>query len=498
MPVRIAIASFEDETMTFMKEPTTIERFEPGVRRGEAMLAAHRGKPDYINGYLQVLEPLGVDVVPILEANRFLTPGPFSSWITNDVFETYAEEIAERLQDALPLDGVLLCLHGAMAVDAVPKPEAELARRVRAAVGDVPIMVTLDMHANEDHELTDTTDAVFILKTYPHVDSEDIGRKAAQCMVDTIQGRFTPTQACCKPGLIIASIYQGSEVFPMKAIYDRCREWEEKDGVYAVSCAAGFAYSDVPDVGMSIIAVTDNDLALAERITQDVAALAWKLRDHFSTPLPGPEEAGKNVMELVAQGKKPVVMCDGADRVHDSTHLTQALLEAGATNWCIPDLCDPEVTRQLAHTAELGQQVTVKVGGWYGPLSGEPVEVTGTVEYKGRPRYTLIGPMGRGTKVQDHGVVWLNLGDNRQLVISEYTRSAIDAAPLVAVGIEVESLDIIGLKSRVHHRAYWDTVCEVNYPIDAPGYREVPDLTTLEYHNIPDDIYPIGKRWRTG
>ena len=494
--MRIAIASFEDETMTFMKEPTTMERFEPGVRRGQAMLDAHRGKPNYINGYLQVLEPAGAEIVPILEANRFLTPGPFSSWITRDVFETYADEICQTLKAVLPLDGVLLCLHGAMAVTGVPKPEAELARRVRRVVGSIPIMVTLDMHANEDHELTDATDGVFILKTYPHVDSEEIGRIAASCMIETIQGRFTPTQACCKPGLIIASIYQGSEAFPMKEIYHRCRKWEQKDRVYCVSCAAGFAYSDVPDVGMCIIAVTDNDQELAEGIVEDVGQLAWSLRDHFSTPLPGAEEAVAQVMDLVAKGEKPVVMADGADRVHDSTHLLKALLESGATNWCIPDLCDPNAAQWMADHARIGKTVTIQVGGWYGPLSGEPVEVTGKIEYVGSPRYTLIGPMGKGSQVRENLVVHLNLGDNRHLMVSEYTRSAIDAAPLMALGIDVESLDIIGLKSRVHHRAYWDTVAKVNFPIDAPGYREVPDLTTLHYENIPDDIYPIGRKWK--
>ncbi|MCG8403316.1 MAG: M81 family metallopeptidase, partial [Firmicutes bacterium] len=157
--MRIAIAGFSDETCTFCIDPTTIERYEPAVKRGEAVISSQRGIPTYINGYINELEAAGAEIVPIVYAQK--TPGPFASWLTTDCFDKYANEIAAGLAAAGRLDGVLLSLHGAMAVTAVPKPEAELVRRCRRAVGpDVPIMVTLDLHANEDHELTDAADAV--------------------------------------------------------------------------------------------------------------------------------------------------------------------------------------------------------------------------------------------------------------------------------------------------------------------------------------------------
>ena len=169
---------------------------------------------------------------------------------------------------------MLLALHGAMAVTGVPRPEAELVRRVRKAVGDIPIMVTLDLHANEDQELADAADAVFVLKTYPHVDSQETGEIAARCMVETVRGNFKPTMACRRPGILSASIYQASAYHPMKDIYDRCREWEKKPGVYCVSVAPGYAYADVVDAGMSVFVVTDNDKALAEKIAEDMSNFA--------------------------------------------------------------------------------------------------------------------------------------------------------------------------------------------------------------------------------
>lgn len=493
LTLRIAIAGFSDETCTFCVEPTGIDRFEPATLRGQAILDAHRGIPTYINGYMKVLEAERAEMVPLVYASK--TPGRFQSWLTTECFDKYANEIAERLAGAGKLDGVLLSLHGAMAVTGVSKPEAEIVRRARRAVGDIPIMVTLDLHANEDHELTDAADAVFVLKTYPHVDSEEIGEIAARCMVKTVRGEFVPTQACRKPGIISASIYQASAEPPMKIIYDRCREWEKNPNVYCVSVAPGYAYADVPDVGMSVIAVTNTRRELAELVAEDVSRLAWSLKEQFARPLPKPNEGVAKVLELVAGGEKPVVIADGADRIGDTTHVLRELLSQGAKNWAIPGIADHVAARYLEQNHKVGDTVTIKVGGWYNELSGEPVEVTGKIEFMGRPSYTLVGPMGKGARVQDGFVARLNLGDNRHVVVSERMRGSNDSAGLTSVGMDINTLDIIVLKDRVHHRAFWDTVAKVDFPIDAPGIG-LADLSLLTYENIPDDIYPIGKKWR--
>ncbi|MGE5653886.1 MAG: M81 family metallopeptidase [Bacillota bacterium] len=493
--MRVAVAEFSHETCTFCPDPTTIASLEPYVRRGQAVIDKNRGIPTYINGFIKIADQVeNLELVPIVAVN--MAPGPYTSWFDLECFEKYANEIADGLQKAGPLDGVLLALHGAMAVREFPHPEAEIVRRARAVVGDIPIMVTLDLHANEDHHLTDVSDAVFVLKTYPHIDSEETGALAAQCMVDTLQGRVRPAQALRKPGIISASIYQASDYHPMKLIYDRCREWERQNGVYCVSAAPGFAYADVPDVGMSIIAVTNNDQELAAKIAQDVSDLAWSLREAFARPLPKPHEGVAQVIELVAKGERPVVIADGADRTGDSTHMLRELLAQAAKNFAIPGIADPKVAHHLEQTAKVGDRVTVTIGGWASEHSGEPVEVTGIIAYMGRPSYTLVGPMGKGRKVQDQLVVVLDLGDNRHVVVSEKMRGSNDSAGLTSVGITIDTLDIIILKDRVHHRAFWDSVAKVDFPVDAPGIGAA-DLSTLHYDNIPKDIYPLGEKWRS-
>ena len=491
--MRIGVAEFSHETCTFCPDPTTIALLEPHVKRGQAMLDKVRGIPTYVNGFMKVAEATGAELLPVLSVG--MAPGGFTSWFETECFDKYADEISSGLKAQLPLHGVLLALHGAMAVSGVPKPEAELVRRVRKAVGDIPIMVTLDLHANEDHELTDAADAVFILKTYPRIDSEEIGMAAANCMLETIKGDFTPTQALRKPGIMSASIYQASAYHPMKLVYDRCREWEQKDDVYCVSVAPGFAYADVPDGGMSVIAVTNNNQTLAEQIAEDVADLAWSLREALSAPLPDPKAAVALAREHIVKGERPVILADGSDRTGDSTHVLKELLVQSASNWAIPGIADPKASHFLADNHKVGDRVTVSVGGWASEHSGEPVEVTGVIEFIGKPNFTLVGPMGKGSKVQDGLVVRLNLGNNSQLVVSERMRGANDSAALEAVGIDVASLDIVILKDRVHHRAFWDSVAPVDIRVDSPGIG-VADLTKLHFDNVPADIYPIGAKWR--
>jgi microcystin degradation protein MlrC len=490
--MRIAIAGFSDETCTFCHEPTGIDRYEPWAKRGKAILDENRGIPTYVNGYMKVLEAEGVEIVPILEAHK--GPGGFSTWLTPECYDKYTYEIRDNLAKAGKLDGVLMPLHGAMAAETAPRPEAECVRRARQAVGNIPVMVTLDLHANEDQELIDATDGVFVLKTYPHVDSEEIGMIAAKCMVETVRGNFKPTQAMRRPGIISASIYQASEYPPMKLVYDRCREWEKK-GVYCASVAPGYAYADVVDCGMSVIVVTNNDQALADKAAQDIADLAWSLKEQFAAPLPAAEEATKLAMKCVAEGKGPVVIADGADRIGDSTYMLEELLKQGTKNWVIPGITDKNAAQYIEKNCKVGDQVTVKVGGWYGEFSNKPVEITGKVHYMGTPAYTLVGPMRHGAKIKEGFVAVLDLGQNRYVGISPSMRGANDSAPLTATNIDYKKLDIIILKDRVHHRAYWDSVAKTDIRTSVPGEGPA-DITTLHYDNIPKDAYPVGPQWK--
>ena len=492
--MRIAVASFSHETCTFCPNITTLEDWEKGgMLYGKDALYTEGQGESYITGYKEAAErEKDVELVGILIARGPATLG-MGSWLTTEAFDVIADRIVEGMKKAGKLDGVLLGLHGAMAATGIPRPEAELCRRVRKVVGRIPIMVTLDLHANEDIELAHAADGVFILKTYPHLDSHEIGVTAAHCMIETIKGNFKPTMAVRKPGVISASVYQASNFHPMKKVYDRCREWEKK-GVYCASVAPGFAYSDVPDVGASVFVVTNNDHDLAEEAAQDLSDLIWSLRADLTRPLPKANEGVANVIKMVKEGTKPIVIVYHDDRLGDGTHVLKELIEQGAKNF-LASVADPKVLMMLEEKHKLGDTVTVTIGGWIHPISGTPVTVTGKIEYLGSTEWIETGPMGRGAHHRERLVASLNLGNNNHVIISERLRAPTSADAFKVLGINVDSLDIVEIKQRVHHKAYWETWSKVDYPIDPPGTTPA-DLSTLYYENIPWDIYPIGEKWR--
>ena len=495
--MKIAVASFSHETCTFCPRPTTVEDFEAGgVLYGEEVLERARGIPSYINGFIKAAdEEDDVKLVGILAASRS-RGGSSGSWLTEECFDKYSQGIADGLREAGEVDGVLLALHGAMAATGYPRPEAEVVRRARAAVGDAPIMVTLDLHANEDSELTDAADGVFILKTYPHVDSEEIGYTAARCMIDTLRGGFKPTMALRKPGVMTPSVYQGTGESPAREIMDRARGWERREeDCYCVSVAFGFAYADVPDVGATVIAVTDDDTALAERIAEDVSDYIWSLREPFAgKKLPKTREGVAHAIKLAKAGETPVIIADHSDRMGDSTHVLRELMRQGATDFCVATISDEAAIKKLGKS-RIGDTVQVKVGGHSDCYSGEPADIRGNLEYLGDCSYVLTGPMSHGDTRRLGVSAVLGFGENNHVILTPTLHQVLDDAILTAVGLSLDDLDIVAIKSRVHFRAFYNDAAGSIVVVDAPGLGPA-DLSQHTYENIPGDIYPVGVKWR--
>ena len=317
--IRIAVARFSHETCTFCPDPTTVEDWEHYGPPSRDILGGAGG---YIAGFRRLCEEYGGVELVGLTSPRGARGGSSGSWLTSEAFDKYTGLICDDLRDLGPFDGVYLALHGAMAVTGIPKPEAEIVRRVRAAAGDVPIMVALDLHANEDHELAEAADAVFIIKRYPHYDTTLIGERAARVMIGTVRGTYRPVMAVRKPGVITPSVFQGTGVSPAMEIMERARRWEcRRPGLY-VSVAFGFAYADVPDVGATVMVVADGDRTLADTVADDMADYIWRVRHVFAGKrLPKTGEGVSLALTAVRDGRKPVVIADHSDRTGGSTHI---------------------------------------------------------------------------------------------------------------------------------------------------------------------------------
>jgi len=480
--IRLAVATFSHETCTFCPDPTGIAEWEfygPPVR-GEAVLR----QGGYIGGFVAASKEY-----PDVELAGILSPrdskgGSSGSWVTREAFDKYASGIADDIKRTGPYDGVFLALHGAMAVTGVPKPEAELARRVRAVVGEsVPIHVTLDLHANESQDLADAADAVFIIKRYPHYDAALMGERAMRTMLRQIKGTYKPTMATRKPGVLTPSVYQGTGTSPSMEIMERARIWEERRRDVFVSVAYGFAYADVPDIGATVMVVTNNDQKLADQIADDMSKFIWLKREDFAgKKLPKTKEGVTLAIAAAKAGKVPIVVADHSDRTGNSTHILEELIRQGGRNFCIATISDEKAIEEIKGKAKAGDPVKVAIGGYQDQFAGKPVTIEGKLEYLG--------------KYQQHATVAvIAFGANNRVILTPVLEQVTDPGIFGDLGIDLKTLEIIVLKSRVH---FWrgfveDGLAKAVFQVDAPGLGPA-DVSTIPYKNASRDIYPIVRK----
>lgn len=476
-PVRIAVATFSHETCTFCPDPTTVADWE---FYGPPTRDIFRGT-GYVGGFKRMCEEIGgVELIGITSP-RDSRGGSSGSWLTQEAFDKYAGLIVADLRQAGHLDGVFLALHGAMAVTGIPRPEAELVHRVRAAVGRIPIMVTLDLHANEDQALADEANAVFIIKRYPHYDAGLAGETAARVMVKTIRGHYKPIMAVRKPGVITPSVVQGTGTSPAMQIMERARIWENENPDTYVSVAFGFAYADVPDAGAVVMVVTNNDKKLADRIASDMSDFIWRLRKEFAGKvLPKTKDGVALAIKAATDRRKPVVIADHSDRTGGSTHILEELIKQGASSFCLTTLRDEKALEAIAGK-KAGDMVSLKLGGYSDEYAGNPVSLDANIEY--------LGKLGRDP------IAVLHFGKNNRIILTPQLMQVTDTSIFGRLNIMLSELDIIVLKSRVHfRRGFADTgVAGAIIEVDAPGWGPA-DLSTLPYKNVPKNLYPLYRK----
>jgi len=438
----------------------------------------------YIGGFAGAAREYDGVALQGIRSPRDSKGGSSGSWVTLEAFDKYANGIAADIKATGPYDGVFLALHGAMAVKEVPRPEAEIVRRVRKVVGPaVPIMVTLDLHANEDRELMDAADGVFITKRYPHYDAALQGERAARVMMRVIRGSYIPTKATRKPGVLTPSVFQGTGTSPSMEIMERARVWEERTRDAYVSVAYGFAYADVTDIGATVMVVTNNDQALADRIAQDMSDFIWKQREAFAgKTLPKVKDGVAQAIAAAKAGRVPVVVADHSDRTGNSSQILEEMIRQGAARLCVATLSDERAIAALKGTANVGARVRVNVGGWADPFAGTPVPIDGTLAF--------LGPY------QSHDTVAVvNFGDQNRLILTPVLDQVTDPRILGGLKIPLQACDLILIKSRVH---FWrgfveDGLAKAVVVIDAPGLGPA-DVSTIPYRNASRDIYPIVRK----
>jgi microcystin degradation protein MlrC len=480
--MRLFAASLGTETNTFAPIPTSLSSFHesfyaaPGQHPEDAKLctaplwvARRRARAEgwtLIEGTATFAEPAGL--------------------VSREAWDTLREEILGQLRAALPVDGVLLGLHGAMVADGCDDCEGELIAQVRTLVGpDVPIGVELDPHCHLTEKRVRHSTLIICFKEFPHIDYVERGEEVVDLVLRTIRGEIRPVMSMvdCR---MIGSYPTTRE--PMRSFVDRVKALEGRDGVLSVSLAHCFPYADVPEMGSRVLVVTDDRKTEGDRLAMTLAHEFFAMRGSTMPPHLTPD----GVIDALQSSTGTVVCADPSDNPGggapgDSTWILHRLIERGVTGVALAPLWDPMAVR-LCFMAGEGGRLRLRLGGKIAPTSGLPVDAEVTVTALRRQAHqTFVGakvPLGDCATIAFAGIEVVLISDRTQ---------AFGLDLFTAQGVRLDDKRLVVVKSTNHfHAAFAPIASQVLY-CDAGGpiprdHRKVP------YTRVQRPIWPLDEQ----
>lgn len=468
--LRIAVAGFQHETNTFAPMPATWDEFVtpggwPGLSTGQTLVEAVKGANLPAAGAIDALKAEGHEVVPLSWASA--SP---SAQVTRDAYDRYWKVFTGELGKAGTFDALYLDLHGAMVAEHLDDGEGEFLSRVRKLVGPgLPVVASLDLHANVSRAMVDNADALVAYRTYPHVDMAETGGRAARLLAEIAATGKRPAKAFRQLPYLVPLSWQSSFIAPADGIYAEVKAGEG-GAVGALSLNMGFPLADIADCGPSVLAygASQED---ADAAAGAIEKLMLAKESAFAGRLYSPDEAVAEAMRIARRASKPVVLADtqdnsGGGAPSDSVGLLEAMVRARAPGCAIGLLFDPESAAQ-AHQAGEGAEVTLKLGGKRVP-GHKPLEATFRVRKLGDGNFTASGPFYGGSRMKLGPMALLEL-NGVGVVVSSRKLQAADKEIFRHVGIEPAQQKILGLKSSVHYRADFQPIAETILVVEAPG-----------------------------
>jgi microcystin degradation protein MlrC len=485
--MRIGIAGFMHESNTFNPLRTDRAAFAAqSLTFGPALLDEWRDAHHEVGGFIESAKGLGFEALPLLMAWA-MPSGP----VTDDVFDEVVGRLIDAVRRERP-DGLLLALHGAMVAQSQLDADGEVFARLRHAVGpDLPIVLTLDLHGNLSERLIGHSTAAVAYRTNPHVDQRECGRRAASLLVRHLRGEVRLCQALAKPPLLVNIMVQDTSKEPLRTFMEEARAREGRPGVLAVSLLPGFAYADVPQMGPSVVVVTDGDAALARKEADELSARLWDARERLNATLPA---AAAAVAQALKAERTPVVLVDTGDNVGggsaaDSTVLLAELLRQGATD-AVVCLYAPREVEECTR-AGVGQDVRLSVGGKVDRLHGDPVLVRGRVRVLHDGNYVEPQVRHGGKRINHMGPTALVEIEGRNLlVLTSLRHPPFSLGQLTCLGIRPELQRILVVKAAIAYKAAYAPVAGTIIEVDTPGVTAV-NPHRFVYRNVRRPLYPL-------
>ena len=480
--MRVFAGGIETETNTFSPMPTGLADFEVirAADLDESEEMGGFGGP--FNVFRRRCEERGWEYIFSLYA--FAQP---AGTTVRAGYESLRDELLQALEAALPVDIVLLPLHGAMVAQGYDDCETDIVGRVRQIVGpNVKIGVELDLHCDVTAELIDDADAVVIFKEYPHTDINERAEELFSIIADAAEGKVKPTMALYDPRMIglFLTPYE-----PMRSFVDAMIAREAAPGVLSLSLAHCFPWADVPTCGAQMLAVTDDDPTLAAHLAQEFGQRFFALRHALDPKSLSLDEALDKALTIEA---RPVVVADQADNAgggapSDSTFVLRALLERGVREAALGMIWDP-IAVKVAMSAGEGAALNLRLGGKMGPMSGDPLDLNVTV--------TGIIPDMRQYWTQSDGELAIPCGDSVALhcqgidiIVNSDRGQMLSPTVFSNFGIDPASKRLLVVKSTQHFYAGFAPIAAEIIYMAGPGAIP-PRFTEIPYQRVDLRKYP--------
>ena len=454
------IACLGTETNTFSPIPTGLETFEETLLfHGDATERDDSLFTGPLHVWRQATEARQGQVVESLAA--FAEPAGIT---TRQVYEDLRDELLADLKRALPIDLVLLNMHGAMVSDGYDDCEGDILARVRALVGpDVPVGAELDLHCHITDVMLESATAIITYKEYPHVDPRERAAELFDLCLDAAQARVRPVMATFDIRMI--NSYR-TPVEPLKSFVQRMKDLEGEDGILSVSFGHGFPYGDVADVGGKILVVADGDAGQAAALAEQLGRELWQMRDEIAAPRLGIDAALDRALEAPSG---TVVLADVADNAgggapSDATFLLARILERGIGDVLNGLYWDPVAVRFCLEAGE-GASLSLRIGGKCGPASGDPLDLEVEVRRIVRDGSQSFGPSRN--PVGD--IVWLSTGQDIEIVLNSVRTQVFHPDVFTQLGLDPATKRLVVVKSTQHFYAGFEPLATEVLYVSSPG-----------------------------
>ena len=476
---KVLVAQFTHETNSFSPVAADWDAFRAfRWMEGEEMLEKQRGVATDLGGFVDEMEKReDVRLIPVCGYGAM----PCGR-VLRELFESVRDKILQAVRENLPLDGVFLHLHGAMVAHGHPDAEGELCEGIRALIGpDVPLICSMDLHANVTKKMSENATAMVAYDCYPHTDIAETGASAARIMQDTLDGKAKPVMAYRRiPFLLPLFPTADPAITPF---YKRLFEIRASEGVMEARMTHGFFPADIEEMGMAVMVTTNADLALAARYADELEALLYERLPQLDRSYPSIDE----VLDRVELAKSfPVVIADSSDNpgaggLGDTTHILRAILKRGITGAAVATILDPESVKKC-EAAGVGNTVHLSLGGWSDPIcSGGPLEVDAYVRMITDGIYTFKGKMSHGLRGTHGKAAVIEVAGNT-VIVTSLSRQPFDLEVFRSHGIAPEEQRILVTKSSVHFAADYGTVSNEMYVVALAGMSS-PDPKSYTYKN---------------